>query len=325
MKSSGADAVLPLAIVILNWNLPDETLACLDSVRAAVAAIPQVRLIIVDNGSSDDSAARLGRAAVDSRDLPVTLLETGRNLGFAGGMNAGIRWALQQGAATVLALNNDTVVDAAMVGQLLAEMATRPDAGLVGPVIYTYDAPDRIWRFGDKEHWLWPIPYRLPDRMATETQGAPFAVDYITGCAMLARASALEAAGLFDERYFMYFEDADLCRRVRAAGFGIYVVPKAKLWHKVSLSANRDRPLNRYARAWARVRFYRRHPHGRLPALAHGYIWAKVLLVSAQDLLRREPELVAPLWRGTLDGYRDGYPDGFTPKGAEDAKERREQ
>lgn len=319
-RSSSANAVWPLFIVILNWNLPDETLACLDSVRAAVEPIPQVQIVIVDNGSSDDSTARLGRAVESSHDVPATLLETGRNLGFAGGMNAGIRYALAQGAASVLLLNNDTLVDPAMVSYLAAALAGDPAAGLAGPAIYYHAAPARLWRFGDNEQTWLPIPRRIPHAVAAAGDGTPVAVDYITACAMLVRRAVFERIGFLDESFFFYFEDADFCRRARDAGFGIRGVPRAKMWHKVSLSAQRARATTYYSGTWARVQFYRRHPHGELPWLVHPYLWGRALIASVGHLARGEWALLGPLWRGMVDGYTDS----ITAEGAKDAKKREE-
>jgi hypothetical protein len=302
----------PLWVVILNWNLPDDTLACVQSVRDAARQLcgdprsTDVQILIVDNGSQDDSVDRF-RAAfqADADGAAVEVLATGANLGFAGGMNAGIQVALARGAQSVLLLNNDTESDAHMLAHLAAALEVEPGVGLVGPVIYYADLPQRIWRAADNEHAWLPIPRRVPDDVVAR-QTAAFAVDYITACAMLVRAEVFARIGLLDDAYFMYYEDADFCRRARAAGFGIRCAPQAKLWHKVSASANREKAAIRYARAWARTRFYRTYPHGKMPWLVHIYLWAKTVVISAGDVLRGDLHLVRPLWHGTLDGYRPG-------------------
>ena len=121
---------------------------------------------------------------------------------------------------------------------------------------------------------------------------------------MLVHRRAWEKVGLFDERYFMYFEDADLCRRVRDAGFAIMVVPRAKLWHKVSLSAQRDKPQNRYYRFLNQVRFYREHPHSAFVLLQIAYIVAQGLKTVVRDILSGDWSVIGPTWRGIIDGYR---------------------
>jgi GT2 family glycosyltransferase len=263
-----------------------------------------VHILLVDNGSADDSLERFRRTFAGRSEPAVTVFETGANLGFAAGMNTGIRHALAQGARSVLLLNNDTLVDGEMLRHLAGALAVEPAVGLAGPAIYYHAAPGRVWRAADNEHpWL-PIPLRVPDRVVTAPDGAPFPADYITACAMLVRAEVFRHIGYLDEQYFMYFEDADFCRRARAAGFGIRCVPRAKMWHKVSLSANKEKAANCYARAWGRVRFYQAHPHGPLAPLVHPYIWGKVLAESLSAGVRGEWRMVKPLWRGTVAGYR---------------------
>ena len=187
-------------------------------------------------------------------------------------------------------------------------------AGILGPAIYYQADPDRLWKLGDVEHRWLPMPLsvqpkRQPGNRHGSPQGlvasAPFRVDYVTGCCMLIRRQVFERIGLFDSRYFMYFEDADFCRRARYAGFTVWCVPEAKMWHKVSLSAQRDRPLNRYHRALGQVRFYREHPHGPSAALRVAYVALKTARTALGDIWHRDWELIAPLWHGTVDGYRE--------------------
>jgi GT2 family glycosyltransferase len=308
----------PLWIVTLNWNLREDTIACVESVLDAGAALS--RVIVVDNGSTDGSPRAF--AAHFGPGLP--LICNGSNLGFAGGMNAGIRHALEHSAGSVLLLNNDTLVAPSMIEALIdAEIPPLPgdrdavagDAaspGILGPAIYYHAEPDRLWKLGDIEHRWLPMPLSVRPRR-NRPRGrrglagpAPFRVDYVTGCCMLIRRQVFERIGLLDTRYFMYFEDADFCRRARYAGFTVWCVPKARMWHKVSLSAQRDRPLNRYHRTLGQVRFYREHPHGHSAALRATYIAFKTARTMLGDVWRRDWHLIAPLWRGMIDGYREG-------------------
>jgi len=285
-------------VVTLNWNLEDDTAACVESVVAA--GVPLDRIVVVDNGSRPAAVAAL--AARCGPAMP--LLRNDRNLGFAAGMNVGLRHALAQGARSVLVLNNDTIVAPTMVQTLLDadEQLGRP--GILGPAIYYFDDPGRLWKLGDRRHrWLpMPRPVPLPADMA------PLAVDYVTGCAMLVRREVFETIGLLDERYYMYFEDADFCRRARDAGFAVWCVPRARMWHKVSLTARRDRPFNRYHQALGQVRFYREHAHGPWRPLRKAYIGAKVFKAMAQDLWHGDWNLIGATLRGTADGYKEGSP-----------------
>jgi len=290
-------------VVTLNWNLEDDTAACVESIVAA--GVPLDRIVVVDNGSRPGAvealAARCGPA------LP--LLRNDRNLGFAAGMTVGLRHALAQGARSVLVLNNDTVVAPTMVQTLLEADGQLGRPGILGPAIYYSDDPERLWRLGDRRHrWLpMPRPVALPPDMA------PLAVDYVTGCAMLVRREVFETVGLFDERYYMYFEDADFCRRVRDAGFALWCVPQARMWHKVSLTARQDRPFNRYHQALGQVRFYHEHTHGPWAPLREAYIAAKLAQTMVRDLWHGDLSLVRASFRGTLDGYREGWSRSVLP------------
>jgi GT2 family glycosyltransferase len=286
-------------VVTLNWNLKDDTIACVESVLAARVALRQI--VVVDNGSTDGSV-RAFRTRFGP-DLPVVVNET--NLGFGSGMNRGIRYALSQGAASVLVLNNDTIVDAEMVDVLLQAGNTLQNPGILGPAIYYYDAPDKIWKLGDIRHRWLPMPLSVRIHARQASISSPFRVDYVTGCGMLIRREVLERIGLFDERYFMYFEDADFCRRARDAGSSVWCVPQARMWHKVSLTAQRDRATNRYHRALSQARFYHEHRHGPSGVLRDGYIVAKLIATLAVDGWHRDWQLIKPLLQGTLDGYRE--------------------
>lgn len=289
----------PLFAITLNWNLKADTIACIESLL--VAGLVKGHVIVVDNGSTDDSVSAI--RGHFGPDLPLICNE--HNLGYAGGMNAGIRFALEQGANSVLLLNNDTVIAPTMIDVLMEAGSTLEGLGILGPAIYYHDDPGRLWRLGDRRHpWL-PMPRIVQLDDVEKTDPAPFQVDYVTGCGMLIHRRVFERIGYLDERYFMYFEDADFCRRARDAGYSVWCVPQAQMWHKVSLTAQRDKPFNRYHRALNQVRFYHEHRHGPSALLREAYIFAKVLKTMGEDLRQGEFNLIAPLWRGTIDGYRE--------------------
>jgi GT2 family glycosyltransferase len=291
--------LMPLHIVILNWNLPHDTIACIESIQDNPLA--DLKIVVVDNGSSDNSVALLrGRFGNG-----IKVIENPENFGFAAGMNTGISYALSAGARSILLLNNDTIVDSTMISKMLTAAYDLPRAGILAPAIYYYQAPTRIWRCGDKEtSWL-PMPLKVTERDVGRYLSAPFKIDYATGCGILVKQAVFEAIGMFDTSYFMYFEDADFCRRARRANHEIWCVPEAKMWHKVSLSAQKDKPANRYARSWGQVWFYRTHPHGPFAGLTQAYLFFKLMWTTVTDLLRGDWALIKPLWLGTWNGYRD--------------------
>jgi GT2 family glycosyltransferase len=291
--------VLPVYVVVLNWKLPQETIACVRSVQAN--HISDMEIVVVDNGSADCSVQVLKQHLGNT----IQLIESSENLGFAAGANLGIQYALGKDAQSVLLLNNDTIVATDMVTRLISAMAEMPLAGIVAPAIYYRDKPGRVWQIGSQEHRWLPVPVDVSQRVLSDVGEAPFRLDYVTACGMLVRRSVWETVGFFDPCYFIYFEDADFYRRVRAAGFEIWCAPGARMWHGVSLGARKQGPGYRYAESWGRAHFYRTHSHGLSAALTVAHVLFKAVRITLQDLLMRRWELCAPHWRGTFDGLAD--------------------
>lgn len=217
-----------VAIIVLNWNRRADTVACLESLRALT--YPDYEVVVVDNHSSDGSAA-----AVRQRFPDVTLIENAENLGYTGGNNAGLRHALEQRADYALLLNNDTVVDPGCLSALVAVAEADPAVGMVGPLIYYFDQPTVIWSAGGAIDWrrgtTWMVGLDEPDDGQWD---APRPVDFITGCALLVKAETMRQIGLLDERFFAYYEDTEWCVRAARAGYRLFLVPAAKVWHKIS-------------------------------------------------------------------------------------------
>lgn len=227
-----------IAIVILNWNGKKDTLECLKSVEQI--DYPHFFTVLVDNGSSDDSVKAIREAFPQ-----VTLIETGQNLGFAGGNNVGIRHALAQGADAVLLLNNDTVVDPQLLTHFAEQLAKSPEAGILGATIYLYDDRDRLDHLGG--NWN-------PKKAAFDFIGhrevanyeKSMTLDYVCGAALLVRKEVFQEIGLLEERFFLIWEEADFCMRAKRAGLPSMTCPKARIWHKVSASFVGGKPHTTY-------------------------------------------------------------------------------
>jgi GT2 family glycosyltransferase len=266
------------------------------SVEAASCGLA-VRIVVVDSGSTDGSPAALAEA-FGSRVGQVLM---GRNAGFAGAVNAGMRYAFENGAASALVLNNDTVVDSRMLAALGEAGSTHRDAGILCPLIYYLSPASRIWRMGDRDSAWLPIPRRISDREA----GKPVVeIDYGTGCGMLVRREVVEAIGYLDESFFMYYEDADFCARARRSGFRILCVPAAVMWHKVSASWRGDGAAQAYWRSRSQALFYRKHARQGPRRLAHVYVAGKTAAAWARYRIRGQPAQAESLLRGYREGYR---------------------
>jgi GT2 family glycosyltransferase len=287
-----------LYVILVNWNLKQDTLDCVASLFAAGALPGQV--IVVDNGSSDGSV----QALRERFGAAVYVVESGQNLGFAGGCNLGLEYAFDRGAQWIFILNNDTLVDPA----LFVEWARAADAGegyaIISPLILYYNAPERIWYLGDRLVPASLITYSIGRDQIDRGQFPPLVpVDFVCGCGMFVQRAVFERVGLFDPSFFMYAEEVDFCQRARTVGFRLACATRAKMWHKVSVSADRDRPTTRYLRIRNQILFYRRYARWYQAPPLFAFTLARLLRIALGDLAYRQPALIPPLVRGWADGW----------------------
>lgn len=232
-----------VAIVILNWNGIEDTLACLDSLRDL--AYPNFRVIVVDNGSTDDSLPRL-RAY--TAPYPYTLLENGANLGFAEGNNVGLRHALQFGSEYLMLLNNDTTIAPVCINELVEAATSNPDAGVFSARVFFMDQPEKVW--SSEIRWdSGKLRFVFVGQGETEDAlpGTPHETDTVIGAALFCRSQVAKTVGLLDSRFFLVHEESDWCFRARRHGFKCLVVPRAKVWHRVGSSfGGEESPLFSY-------------------------------------------------------------------------------
>jgi GT2 family glycosyltransferase len=238
-------------IIILNWNGKEDTLVCLKSLQQI--DYPNVSLLVIDNASSDDSVAVLRQAYPN-----VRLLENQANLGFVGGNNQGLEIAAQEGYDYAFLLNNDTEVAPDFLSHLVGVAKSDPKIGIVGPNIYYFTEPRILWSAGGRVDWqsgeTTMIGIGLEQSGLGET---PYAVDFVTGCALLIKMSVVAQAGPLDKRFFLYYEETEWCVRVTRAGYRILLVPAAKIWHKISPKAREDSPQVHYYMTRNRLLFLR--------------------------------------------------------------------
>jgi len=263
------------AIIVLNWNGWRDTIECLESIQRIT--YPNYQIIVVDNGSTDDSIEKIkawargeipveskffeydpttkplqwieyNRATVEAREFAkkeaklselhsnrkLVLIQTEENLGYAGGNNVGIRYALMTEVDYIMLLNNDTVVASDFLDFLLQTMECNPRIGIAGPKIYHYHKPNIIQSVGGRIG-LWTgrhraIRYNQKDE--GQNPDPEREVGYVSGACLMIRVETVRAIGLLDEEYFMYMEEVDWCFRAHQAGFKVVVVPESRIWHK---------------------------------------------------------------------------------------------
>ncbi len=293
----------PLVVVVIpNWNLKKDLGECLETLKAS--DYPNLEVIVVDNASVDGSAD-----FVRTQHPWAQVIERADNGGYAAALNTGMRAAAGRNPAYYLALNNDTLLPPQTITQLVAVMEADPRIGIAAPKVIYHDHPERIFSLGDRIFpWL-PLPVRYGLKQHDRPEyGALMEFDYVFGCALLIRSDLLRQIGLLDASYFMFYEDADFCRRARDAGWRIVRVGSAIVHHKASLSVKQRKPQMVYYRARNRSRFYRRYRHGPAPF----FTAAALLIGSAWTILKavlsgRGAE-IGPYVRGAWQGWREALP-----------------
>jgi GT2 family glycosyltransferase len=259
-------AAFDCSIIIVNWNVRDLLRRCLASLPGAAGPDVRYEVIVVDNASHDGSVAM-----VQAEFPAVRLLANPTNRGFSGGNNDGIR--LAQGR-TLLLLNPDTEMQPGSLAALLATLDAAPQVGMVGPRLLNPDGsvqPSRR-RFPTlATAWLesTPLQPHLPNHpllrryyVADQPDDQAQDVDWITGACMLVRRDVIRQVGGFDEGYFMYSEELDVCRRIKAAGWRIVYQPAAVVVHHESRSADQDVPARHLRFNRSKIRYVLRW-HGR--------------------------------------------------------------
>jgi GT2 family glycosyltransferase len=262
---------MDLSVCIVNWNGGAFLPACMESIFETTGGL-EIEVIVVDNGSTDGSADLIERL------FPAaTLVEHGRNDGFSAANNIAIE---RSSGRYLLFLNPDTIVEPGSLERMVSFLDGDESAGAVGcrlyhPVTGSVESSARsdpelvplLWNlvYLDRAFPRSPLfgRYRMSDRPADE----PREVDWVTGACMMARREAIAAVGGFDPRFFMYCEDIDICRRIRAVGWKIFYCPGASVGHYRGRSSGQLREegegalsvwgAGQYARSI--IRFYGKH------------------------------------------------------------------
>ena len=228
-------------LFVLNWNGRDLTLDCLFSLEKIT--YPNVKVYVIDNGSSDNSVT-----AIRNQFPDYEIIELPENYGFARGNNAGFELVKQKADYTIF-LNNDTIVDPNFVEPLINAMESNSTVKQSTPKIFYADNLDYIWFGGGKVSlwagWIRHLGIRQKDSMQFSFDRN---VDYATGCCVCMRTVDFESIGMFDESFFMYGEDVDLSLRFRKHGGQILFVPESKIWHKVSSSIGTQFSIRKWKR-----------------------------------------------------------------------------
>jgi hypothetical protein len=314
-----------IAIIVLNWCGWQDTLVCLASLKKLIINKP-VSIIVCDNASEDDSYAHIlnwaqqhympseigifsptsnSRILNPDSPCPFVLIQTGANLGFAGGNNVGIRYVLaNQHFDYLWLLNNDTVVEVDALLTLYEYAVAHPKMALVGCTVIDYYQVDTVQCAGGCRYW--PLLTVFKPNLGGQLVSAvmqneePLSLDYIYGAAMFLKVDAVREIGLLNEEYFLFYEELDYSQRLKKAGYTMGWCRKSKVYHKGSASVGSVKEGNRDKRRQANyyenlstlkytANFYPRL----LPLVMITRFFGKALVLS----LRRDFYLLAPLFQ----------------------------
>lgn len=220
------DSTFPkIFVIILNYNGKNTLPACLSSVFQS--DYPNFEVVVVDNNSQDDSFEQAKRNFSRSH-----FIKNSENIGFSKGNNIGIRFSLEKFADYIFVLNNDAIVEKTTLSFLMNIAQTNPSAGIVSPLILNGNKD--IWFAGGKIQWGKMRAIHLTQK----TSDQPYSSEYLSGCAMLIKKEVFKKIGLFEERFFLYYEDADFSLRAKKAGFKLLVAPTITIQHLEQSSGN---------------------------------------------------------------------------------------
>lgn len=272
--------------IVLNWNGWRDTIDCLRSLGQL--DYPNYRILVVDNASTNDSVQQIKSAFPN-----IELIETDTNLGFAGGNNIGIRYAISRSAKYIWLLNNDTIVMPDTLTKLVDIARFDQRVGMVGTVLYYADQPKKVqaWGGGRVNLWTGRTHHILSSNSASS-------LNYLTAASVLVPTSALAEVGLLDEKFFMYWEDVDWSLRFARAGWKLAVADSTYVLHKESASAGKRslRQDHMYNRSY--VYFLRKHAPVPMIPLMVGL--ASRLLTR---IMRGEWDRARAVWKGFMEGW----------------------
>lgn len=257
-----------IALVIVNWNGQKDTMRCLESIaKMRIPNDTQLETIVIDNGSSDGSVEVLSKAFPS-----VTILALSHNLGFTGGNNTGMQYAMKKNADYVWLLNNDTIVDTNALS--LVEAFRDGDVGVAGSKIYfapgheyhkaryvKKDVGRVFWYAGGLVDWdNMYASHKGVDEVDAGQYDTSEDTMFVTGCSMMIKRSVIEAIGMLDDRFYLYLEDLDFGLRAKKAGFRLVYFPKSVVWHvNAGSSGGAGNPIHEYYitrnRLWIGLRY----------------------------------------------------------------------
>lgn len=286
-----------VVVVIPHWNNKGLLDDCLGSLKNS--SYGNLRVIVVDNASTDDSVSYL------RENFPwVNVVERTENGGYAAALNTGILESYKDNPKYYFALNNDTILKPETVTDLVKVMESSEEIGISAPLVLYESDPTITFSLGDRVYKWLPLPIRYGlNKKDDQKNHRVVEFDYVFGCALLIRTSLLERIGLFDHNYFMFYEDADICRRTRDAGLRVVRVGFTSILHKASQSVQAEPVSMIHLRARNRIVFYRKYRHGPSRLLTHITLALGALVTIGRHLFQGDQNKIKHYIAGTVAGY----------------------
>jgi GT2 family glycosyltransferase len=225
-----------VGVVIVNHNLKDSLRETLLSFRKV--NYPDLQIVVSDNASTD------GAQAMVRAEFPeVTLLAHETEQGYARAASLAMAY-LSERTKYIFSTTNDVLVNPEIINELVNYAEQHSEAGVLGTKIYFFDRPNILWHAGGRIHPLHAHSYHFGwEQKDSSRYGKVRDCDFVTGCGFLLRSAALKQVGFFKEDLIFYSEDAELCYRIREAGFKVTYIPQAKMWHKTGTTLAKNRPV----------------------------------------------------------------------------------
>jgi len=294
-----------VSIIIPNWNSYEDTAECLSSLKKI--DYTNYDVYVVDNGSKDGSADKIA-----SQFPYVKLIRNSENLGFAEGNNIGIREAVRNNPDYILLLNNDVVVDPKFLSELVLVGETDEHIGILGPKIYYYNDPKRIWAIGGD--FDFGVFSKNPPARGMIDKGQfnkTLEFDTLVGACMLIKKEVISRIGLLDPDYFHNGEEVDYCFRAKRAGYKMIYIPSSIIWHKIARSSQGEgSPLNIYY--GSRNVLLLAKKHNKFSFLLHIKTLFKALYYSCLIVIPKKRERSISAVRGIIDFYLGRYGKRFS-------------
>ena len=296
-----------VSAVVVTYEGKDLAIRCLESLEQSLYS--PLEIILVDNGSSDGTSE-----SVQSRFPSVRVVCNERNLFLAQARNIGIR---ESRGEFVFLIDNDNVVDASAVGELVDVMNSGPNIGMVGPVAYYLDAPERVWSAGSRIDMITSLCTHLDKRDLADSGSGTLEVDCFPNAFMVRKSVAVEIGLLDSKRYPAGFHESDFGERTRAAGYRVLLAPKAKVYHDILPAGTGLKGLLRrmhfggvgdsgrikaYFHGRNRMIFMRQHAGWRFWIFLSLFFLPLVSFYSLVTLLNGRPDLLAQYLKGVRDG-----------------------